>query len=40
MPRSLSIKLHSETHVSGRLGVDSLDMHRTSYRASEGKRAQ
>ena len=32
MPRSFSIKLHSESQVSGRLGmsgVDSLDMPRT-----------
>ena len=44
MPRSFSIKLHIETQVSGRLGmsggggVDPLDMPRTPYRASEGKR--
>ena len=44
MPRSFSIKLHSETQVSGRLGmsgVDPLDMPRTPYYwASEGKRSQ
>ena len=43
MPRSFSIKLHSETQVSGRLGMSggrSLDMPRTPYRASEGKRSQ
>ena len=40
MPQSFSIKLHSETQVSGRLGVDLLDMPRTPYRASEGKRSQ
>ena len=41
---SFSIKLHSETQVSGRLGlclgVNPLDMPRTPYRASEGKRFQ
>ena len=40
---SFSIKLHSENQVSGRLGmsgVDPLDMTRTPYRASEGKRYQ
>ena len=43
MPRNLSIKLHRETQVSARLGmsgVDPLDMPRTPYRASEGKRSQ
>ena len=43
MPRSTSIKLHSETQVSGLLGmseVDPLDMPKTPYRASEGKRSQ
>ena len=42
MPRRFSIKLqlHSETQVSGRLGVDPLDMPRTPYRVSEGKRSQ
>ena len=40
MPRSFSIKLHSETQVSGRLGVDPLDIPGTPYRASEGKRSQ
>ena len=40
MPRSFSIKLHSETQVSGRHGVDPLEMPRTPYRASEGKRSQ
>ena len=44
MPRSFSIKLHSETQVSGRLGIclgmDPLDMLRTPYRASEGKLSQ
>ena len=38
--KSFSIKLRSETQVSGRLGVDPLDMPRTSYRTSEGKRSQ
>ena len=33
MPRCFSIKLHSETQVSGRLGVDPLDMPKTPYRA-------
>ena len=37
MPRCFSIKLHSETQISSRLGVDPLDMPRTPYRASEGK---
>ena len=37
MPRSFSIKLHSETRISGRLGVDPLDMPRAPYRVSEGK---
>ena len=40
MPRSSSIKLHSETQVSGSLGMSGggslLDMPRTPYRASEG----
>ena len=39
MPRSFSIKLHSEAQVSAVwacLGVDPLDMPRTPYRASEG----
>ena len=40
MPRSFSIKLHSETQISGHLGVDPLDMPRTPYRVSEGKRSQ
>ena len=40
MSWSFSIKLHSETQVSGRLGVDPLDMPRTPYLASEGKRSQ
>ena len=42
MPRSFSIELHMETQVSDRLGisVDPLDMPRTPYRASEGKRSQ
>ena len=43
MPWSFSIKLHSKTQVSGCLGmsgVDPLDMPRTPYRASEGKRSQ
>ena len=43
MPRCFSIKLHSETQVSGVwacLGADPLDMPRTPYRASEGKRSQ
>ena len=40
MPWSFNIKLHSETQVSGRLGVDPLDMPRTPDRASEGKRSQ
>ena len=40
MPRNFSIKLHSETQVSSRLGVNPLDMLRTPYRASEGKRSQ
>ena len=35
-----SIKLHSETQVSGRLGVYPLDMPRTPYQASKGKRSQ
>ena len=38
MPRSFSIKLHSETQVSGSwacLGIDPLDKPRTYYRASE-----
>ena len=39
MPQTFSIKLHSETQVSGRLGVDPLDMPRTPYWASEGKRS-
>ena len=42
MTRSFSIKLHRETQVSGRLGmsgVDPLDMPKTPYRASEGKRS-
>ena len=39
MSRSFSIKLYSETQVSGRLGMSggrSLDMPRTPYRASGG----
>ena len=43
MPRFFSIKLHSETQVSGLLGmsgVDPLDMPRTPYRATGGKRSQ
>ena len=40
MPMSFSIKLHSETQVSDRLGVDPLDMPRTPYQASEAKRSQ
>ena len=40
LPRSFNIKLHSESQVSGCLGVDPLDMPRTPYRASEGKRSQ
>ena len=39
MPQSFSIKLHSETRVSGRLGISgdiSLDMSITPYQASEG----
>ena len=43
MSRMIFIKLHSETQVTGRLaclGVDPLDMPRTPYRASEGKRSQ
>ena len=38
MPQSFIIKLYSETQVSGRLG--GVDMPRTPYRASEGKRSQ
>ena len=43
MPKSFIIKLYSETQVSGRLGMSwgyPLDMPRTPYRASEGKRSQ
>ena len=41
MPRIFSIKVHSKTQVSGRLGgVDPLDMLGTPYWASEGKRSQ
>ena len=43
MSRSFSNKLHSETQVSGRLGMSGggpLDMPITPYRASEGKRSQ
>ena len=43
MPQSFIIKLYSETQVSGRLGMSGgypLDMPRTPYRASEGKRSQ
>ena len=40
MPWSFSIKLHSEIQVCSRLGLDPLDMPRTPYRASEGKRSQ
>ena len=40
MPQSFINKLYSETQVSGRLGVYPLDMPRTPYRASEGKRSQ
>ena len=44
MPWSFSIKLHSEKPkslaVKACLGVDPLDMPRTPYRASEGKRFQ
>ena len=43
MRQSFIIKLYSETQVSGRLGMSggiSLDMPRTPYRASEGKRSQ
>ena len=40
MPQSFSIKLHSETRISDRLGVDPLDMPRTPYWVSEGKRSQ
>ena len=40
MPQSFSIKLHGETQVSGRLGVDPLDMPRTPYQASKGQRFQ
>ena len=42
-PPTQQMKLHSETHVSGRLGmsgVDPLDMPRTLYRASERKHSQ
>ena len=41
--QSFIIKLYSETQVSGRLGMSGvypLDMPRTPYRASEGKRSQ
>ena len=44
MLQSFSIKLRSETQVSGRLGMSRgiypLDMPRTPYRASEGKRSR
>ena len=45
MPRSFSIELHSETQISGRLGmlclvVNPLDMPRTPYWANVGKRSQ
>ena len=47
MSRSFSIKLHSETQVSGRLGISGggggigpLDMPRTPYQTSKGKRSQ
>ena len=40
MPWSFSFTLHSGTQISGRLGVDPLDMPRTPYRVSEGKRSQ
>ena len=40
MPQSFSIKLHSETQVSGHLGVDPLDMPRIPYRVSKGKRSR
>ena len=43
MPQSFSIKLHSKTQVTDRLGMpgfESLDVPRTSYQASEGKRSQ
>ena len=41
MPWSFSIKLHSKTQVSGRLGMSGpLDMPRTPYWASKGKRSQ
>ena len=40
MPRGFSIKLHSETQMSARLGVDPLDMPRTPYRVSEGRHSQ
>ena len=40
MPRSFTIELHSETRVSGYMGVDPLDMPRTPYLASEGKRCE
>ena len=40
MARSFSIRLHSETRVSGGLGVDPLDMPRTPYWVGKGKRSQ
>ena len=40
IPWSFSIKLRSETQFSGRLGVDPLNMPRTRYQVSEGKRSQ
>ena len=40
MQWSFSIKLHSETQMSARLGVEPLDMPITPYRVSEGKRSQ
>ena len=40
MPRSFSIKLHSETQVWACLEVDPLDMRKTPYWASEGKLSQ
>ena len=40
MPSSFSNKLHPETRMSARLGVEPLDMPITPYRVSEGKRSQ
>ena len=40
MPQSFSIKLHVKTQMSARLRVDLLDMPRTPYWVSEGKRSQ